>query len=294
MTATSKPAGDVLAAAARRAGLNPAGAVLIRDGSNLMYRLAGGCVARIGPAGTEKAAEFQIEAARWLAGTGINSVAVLDDIAQPVVVHDRPVTWWRELPAHRPASPGELGSILRLLHRLEPPTHPVLRMFDPFAGVAGRIAAARHLPDDDRAWLAHQVGVLRERLQRERTRHSPTVIHGDAWQNNVAVLADGKPVLLDLEHVSLGDRDWDLIPLAADFADFARVSRSDYRSFATAYGRDVTTAASFRTFVDIQELRWATFVLAKGATSADAAREASHRIACLRGEIPRPWTWNAF
>ncbi|MGW4400401.1 phosphotransferase family protein [Amycolatopsis nivea] len=291
VTAISEPAGDVLTAAARRAGLNPAGAVLIRDGSNLMYRLAGGCVARIGAVGTEKAAEFQIEAARWLAGGGINAVAVLDDVAQPVVIHDRPVTWWRELPAHRPASTGELGGILRSLHRLEPPVRPALRIFDPFAGAADRIAAAQQLPDDDRSWLAHQVSVLREQLQQERTLRSPTVIHGDAWQNNVAVLAGGEPVLLDLEHVSLGDRDWDLIPLAADFA---RVSRSDYRSFVTAYGRDVTTAASFRTFADIQGLWWATFVLAKGATSVDAAREASRRITCLRGEISRPWTWSAF
>jgi hypothetical protein len=34
--------------------------------------------------------------------------------------------------------------------------------------------------------------------------------------------------------------------------------------------------------------------LGKSDTSSKAAQETRHRIACLRGELPRPWTWTAF
>src|SRR5699024_6229203 len=120
-------------------------------------------------------------------------------------------------------------------------------------------------------------------------------VHGDAWQGNVAVPQTGTPVLLDLEHVSCGHSDWDLIPIAVDYADFARLTSTDYHDFVAAYGdHDVTATPGFRVLADIQELRWVVFVLGKAANSAHAVREAQHRIACLRGEIPRPWTWTAF
>ncbi len=94
--------------------------------------------------------------------------------------------------------------------------------------------------------------------------------------------------------MSLGRREWDLVPLAVDYTDFARLTREDYSSFVDAYGGyDVTTVSGYRTIADIQELRWACFVLSRSATSTDAAHEARHRIACLRGDLPRPWSWTA-
>ncbi|GAB3397898.1 hypothetical protein GCM10027360_93960 [Amycolatopsis echigonensis] len=42
-------------------------------------------------------------------------------------------------------------------------------------------------------------------------------------------LAGGDPILLDLDHVSLGHPPWDLAPLAADYTDFARITDADYR-----------------------------------------------------------------
>lgn len=89
--------------------------------------------------------------------------------------------------------------------------------------------------------------------------------------------------------------DWDLIPVAVDYMDFARLSSADYYDFVAAYGgHDVTSTSAFRVLADIQELRWVVFVLGKAADSVDAARETRHRVACLRGEVPRPWTWTAF
>lgn len=44
----------------------------------------------------------------------------------------------------------------------------------------------------------------------------------------------------------------------------------------------------------IRALRWVCFVLSKADTNRDAARETQRRLACLRGEVPLPWSWSAF
>ncbi len=222
-------------------------------------------------------------------------VKALADVPQPTTVGNRPVTWWEELPEHRLATPGELGGILCSLHAVRPPESWTLPRFDPFVGLHERLAAVRHTLGDDCDWLAQRIEELRGKLEHLRLDRSDSVVHGDAWQGNVVVPETGTPILLDFERVSCGHPDWDLIPVAVDYMDFARLSSADYREFVAAYGgHDVTTTSAFRVLADIQELRWVIFVLGKAADSPDAARETQHRIACLRGKVPRPWTWAAF
>jgi aminoglycoside phosphotransferase (APT) family kinase protein len=120
------------------------------------------------------------------------------------------------------------------------------------------------------------------------------VVHGDAWQGNIAVF-EQQAVLLDLDHVSIGRPEWDLISLAVDRTDFERITAQEYREFVDAYGGfDVTVWPGFRTLADIQELRWAAFALAKAGSDLTARTEAQHRLTCLRGDVARPWTWSAF
>lgn len=106
---------EVLLAAARIADLNVQRAEMIRDGSNVLYRLPDGIVARIGQAGTGAIAEREVRVSRWLETCAAPVVRALAGVPQPVMVSDRPITWWRLLPAHRPATPGELGAVLRTL-----------------------------------------------------------------------------------------------------------------------------------------------------------------------------------
>ncbi|MFD2398515.1 phosphotransferase family protein [Prauserella oleivorans] len=152
------------------------------------------------------------------------------------------------------------------------------------------------LPEDDRAWLRD----LAEQLRSEYLVLVPglprCVIHGDAWQGNVvAPRAGGAPVLLDLDHVGIGPPEWDLVSLAVDYTDFARITDSDYQAFVDAYGGyDMTAGPGYRTLATIRELRWTAFVLGKAATSPEAYEQVRHRVACLRGEIERPWSWSAF
>jgi hypothetical protein len=286
---------ELAAQAARAAGFDSAEPTMIRDGSNVMLHLGRGVVARIGPRGSGSAAARQVQVSRWLAEAGLPVVTALDGVRQPTMVGDWPVTWWRLLPEHRPGTPAELGVTLRALHSVPPPIDLELPVHDPFAGLAETIYEVSALRDDDRAWLIDRLAGLQDRYKQLSLGETRRVVHGDAWQDNLAVPASGPPILVDLEHVSLGDPDWDLIPIGVDYTDFARVTDLEYASFVTAYGGyDVTTAAGFRACADIQELRWVGYVLSKISTSGEAAREVQHRIACLRGYVPRPWTWTAF
>jgi aminoglycoside phosphotransferase (APT) family kinase protein len=285
---------DVLARAAERSGIDASGAVSIRNGSNAIYELPGGVVARIGKPGTAATAEREIHVSQWLNESGIATVEAVPSVPQPVVIDDRPVTWWRLIPKHRASTPEELGSMLRTLHALPPPAAFELPIYDPFAGLRERIASATTVTEDDRSWLLEHFVTLKKQYDELPDPQSPCVIHGDAWQGNLVVPPSGVPTLLDLDKVSIGRREWDLIQLGVDFTDFSRISENEYRSFVAAYGRyDVTDWPGFRVLADIQELRWVGFALSLTGTNGSAAEQARHRIACLRGEVARPWRWEA-
>ncbi|GAB2662542.1 phosphotransferase enzyme family protein [Nocardia goodfellowii] len=292
MTATTASE-VVLARAARRVGLEATGPKMIREGSHAIYRL-GGIVARIGRPGSLEDAERELRVSRWLNGSGTPTVEAVSELPQPIVVDDRPVTWWQLIPDHRPATPAELGAMLRALHSLRPPAEPKLCEYDPFADLHERLATADTIDNDDRNWLLSHYDELYQRYDELPKPVQLSVIHGDAWQGNLVVPPSGISTVLDLDKVSLGRPEWDLIQLAVDYADFRRVSTDQYRSFVRAYGGyDVTSWPTFRLFADIQELRWVGFALDRAGTSEPAAQQATHRIACLRGDILRPWRWEA-
>ena len=282
---------DLLDTAARRVGIDSADATLIRDGSNTMYQLTNGVVARIGQPGTSDRALREVAVSRWVSAQGIPVVRIVADTPQDVVINNRPITWWISLPNHRAATPAELGKVLHAFHSLPIPTGLALLAHDPFSGFDGCTEAGSLLAKSEQLWLERRIDQLRAEY---RESANPRLLHGDAWQGNVAVTESGEAILLDLENVSIGRHHWDLVQIAADYTDFARVTNEEYRSFVDAYGGfDVTDMSDYRTLADIVELRWTCFAIKKSAVSNKAAHEARHRIACLRGEHPRPWSWNA-
>lgn len=296
MTApTTRDNFGVLHQAASQIGLNTAGARLLRDGSNAIYLLPdAGVVARVGRSGTAEEAARQVQIASWLSANGIDANLPIDRLDQ-VTVDGRPVTWWTPIATHRHATPAELGAVLRKLHDLPTPPAIDLPNLDMVGHVAKRIESASGISTTDRAWLQDELASLGMDLATTEVPQSRHVIHGDAWQGNLVVPNGGSPILLDFDNVSIGHPAWDLIPLAVDHEDFARIDSDDYTAFVTAYGGyDVREAPWFRALADLQELRWTAFVADKAAHNSDAAAEVSHRLACLRGEIRRPWKWAAF
>ncbi|MET8522099.1 phosphotransferase [Nocardioides sp. NBC_00163] len=286
---------EVLHRAASQAGLDAADACLLRNGTNAVYLLPNSnVVARLGRSGTAENAARQVEIAFWLSANGINANLPVDGL-DLVTVAGRPVSWWIPIPTHRHATPAELGAELRKLHDLPVPSTIDLPNLDMVEHVAERIRSAQALPASDRDWLQGRLAKLDADLAATEVLEARNVVHGDAWQGNLVVPDDGSPILLDFDHVSIGHPAWDLIPLAVDHEDFARIDNEDYSAFVTAYGGyDVREAPWFRALADLQELRWTAFTAVKAAHNADAAAEVSHRLTCLRGEVPRPWRWTAF
>ncbi|MFC3960718.1 phosphotransferase enzyme family protein [Nocardia jiangsuensis] len=282
---------DILERAAAHVGLDMNTATLLRDGANAIVELSGGIVARIGPSASVAAADRELRVSQWLNASGIPTVEAMTTLPQPIVVEDRPVTWWHLIPDHRPATPAELGAALARLHALDPPTTFELPEYEPFSGLHDRIAA---FGNDEREWLIRHYTSLRRQYEALPPPARITVIHGDAWQGNLAVPADGTPIFLDLDKVSRGRPEWDLVQLAVDHADFTRLDTAAYRSFVTGYGGyDMISTPEFRIFADIQELRWVTFAIGLAHRDRAAAAEARHRIACLRGHVAKPWEWRA-
>lgn len=285
---------SVLRRACEAAGVDATGAEAIRVGENAIYRLPGGVVARVARPGQATTASKEVAVARWLSTEGVAAVEAVD-LAQPVLVDERAVTFWRELPEHRHGSLREVALVLRQLHSCTLPTTFELPELSPFVRLAERIDGATTLSDEDRTWLRGRLDHLREAYIALPPGLAPAVIHGDAWAGNVVATDDGRVVLLDLERCSIGRPEWDLVSTAVRYSSFGTMDAEEYSAFARAYGHDVLRWPGFEVLRDIRELR-VTCYAAQRATEDTAARpEAAKRVASLRGENGvRPWTdWHA-
>ncbi|WP_067694461.1 phosphotransferase enzyme family protein [Nocardia jejuensis] len=292
---TTDPTEDVLREACARAGLSSHGARVLNRSENVLYRLDGKIVARIARAGQQSAARREVAVARWLQSSELAAVRAAPGIEQPVEIGDRAVTFWKELPPHRPGTPAQIGAALRRLHDLTPPTTIELGTLDPFVRLQQRIDAATTVSSDDREWMGEHLAELQERWAHVPAGLPWCVVHGDAWSGNVVATDDGTVVLLDLERTSLGPPEWDTVHTAIKCKSLAQIAAPEYRSFCDAYGSDVTTWGGYELLRDLREFRMTTMA-AQTATTFPADREqADHRIACLRGKFgPRPWSgWHA-
>lgn len=275
---------EILAHACAITGLDHTDATLLRHGENTIYALPGKVVARIGRRGQAATAVAEITAARWISGHGVPTTTPLDHIDQPVVVDDRPVTFWDRLPPHRAATPHEVAIVLRRLHSLPTGDCP-LPALDPFTRLDARITAA---PAQHRGWLDEHLHRLRERYRALPAGLPWCPIHGDAWTDNIAHTDDGL-VLLDLERAALGPPEWDLVHMANEHHSFGWLTHEDYTDYCATYGHDVTTWAGYPTLRDIRELRQVLYAY-QVATTPDRRAQADHRLACIRGDTgPRPW-----
>ncbi|GIG55708.1 aminoglycoside phosphotransferase [Longispora fulva] len=283
-----------LLVAAEVAGLDPGAAELIRHGQNTLFRLPGAIVARVARPGQQGTAAKETRVSQWLAAEGVPVVRVVEDLEQPVAVNGRAVTFWHELPPHRPGSALDVAGMLRRLHTLIPPPELDLPRLEPLTQLADRIDAAATVTATDRAWLHERLAALRERYAALPEGMAWCAVHGDAWGSNIAITAAG-PVVLDLERFAVGPPEWDLTAVAVDHFTFGSVTTDDWDDFCRAYGCDVTTWDGYPVLRDIRELRKLTFATQMAIEYPDRPRIAEQvqiRLACLRGEEgPRPWRW---
>lgn len=280
----------ILRAACQVVGVDAAGAELLRQSENTIYRLPGRVVARISRPGRLAVAAKELQVAGWLADSGVRAVEPVPDQVQPVAVDGRAVTFWRELPEHRFSTHIELARMLRALHALPPPPF-ALPTADPFVDLDSRIAGTRSLSDTDRQWLLGRLNDLRAAYAALPPGLPYCAVHGDAWAGNFLVTEAGT-VVADLERFGYGPPEWDLSGVAVDHITFGYLSAGRWQEFSDAYGYDVVAWTGFDIVRDARELRKVTFAFQVADDEPNDLPQATYRLACIRGlHGSRPWKW---
>ncbi|MGH3701819.1 MAG: aminoglycoside phosphotransferase family protein [Pseudonocardiaceae bacterium] len=199
-------------------GLDGDDARLVRLGENALFHLPqDGVVVRIARSmdyWTD--AEKEVDVARWLARINFPAAQVYD-VPQPVSAGGYPVIFWHFI-AGRPGDRRDiatLGTVLRRLHAMPPPTEFMLPHEDILGRVRRRIKATI-VPLADKAVLLQRLSFLQSELRGLRYHLQPAPTHGDAHAENLMV-CDGRPVLIDFERFAWGQPEWDLAMTATEY-----------------------------------------------------------------------------
>lgn len=286
----------VLESACAVVGLSADQAEVISMNENAVYRLPDQVVARISRPGQIDAARREVAVSEWLEESGIRAVQVIHDFnQQPIVIGERPVVFWHELPPHDISRPSVMGTMLHHLHSLPAPKNIGLENVQPFVRLDRRIEASPSLTDDDHVWMHDHLDSLKQRWSELPPGLPWCAIHGDAHEGNIVTADDGGAILLDLERFCIGPPEWDTVQTAVNWATCGWITEAEYKEFVVAYGHDIMEWEGFELLRDVREFRMTTWLAQLAAEHPHLQEQAAHRVACLRGTLgPRPWLgWTA-
>lgn len=281
---------SALRSSAKRCGLDPRGARLIRLFATAVYHLpAADAVARIAPVtsiDTVTRLATSVQVTRWLDGIGFPVVEPLP-VEQPVVGGGYAVTLWRYMPQKGPPPvPADLGLLLRRLHQLDSPSF-TLPVYRPLLSVRDAIESSQAINDGERAWLKDHCAKLLDAYDRLSFALSAGTIHGDAWRGNL--LRDGhRVVLADWDEVSTGPREIDLVPTLQGIRFGLPEPERD--AFIAAYGHDIRGWDGYPVLHEIRELSTTSALLREGNANEDAQQELQVRLRSLRTGNDQQWT----
>ena len=276
-----------LTEAADQAGLDAAGAELIRLGSNAVFRFRSARV--IGRVASSEdrldSAKQEIAVARWLLDAEVPAVRALS-IPQPLVAQGRVVTLWESASDEvEYGTTDELGALLRQLHALTPPLP--LPAHDPIARALGRLNA---YTGADKGFLTDRCEALRGDYIRLTFELQPGVIHGDANVGNLVRDRSGQALLSDLDGFSIGPREWDLILTALYYERYGWHTAAEYRGLVDSYGFDVMAWAGYPVMRDVRELLMVVWLAEKSMGDGTVRAELATRIRALKtGGSRRDW-----
>jgi Ser/Thr protein kinase RdoA (MazF antagonist) len=283
---------DILQRACAIAGIDATGARLLRVGSNAVYRLQTPVIARISRPGADPdEVRRTVAVARWLKTAGYPAVRVVE-VDQPVTADGRLVTFWEAVSddGDQYASLAEVAEVLLNLHQLTAPADLHLPGLSPFANASNRIEANTWLTPQDRAFLTATLTQMRALYAGIEFTLPPGVIHGDASIGNVLRDSYGHPVVIDLDGFAIGAREWDVALTAIYYDSFGWHTSEEYQDFVRVYGYDIMTWPGYPAMRAVREFLMVTWVIQKAPESAQAAAEATKRIAALRtGASRKDW-----
>jgi Putative homoserine kinase type II (protein kinase fold) len=282
--------------AARTAGFSPDGAELLRIGENAIYRLA--CdpvVLRIArSAARMETARREICVARWLERNGIPAIKVYEVDHQPLLVNGYPVTFWRAVSgpdgSWKP-SRKDLARLLLAFHTAGdcPCDLPIMEPSS-WVKVENRISAAAGIDKEAREFLTRRNAELAKKVEDLQYALPRGPIHADAHPGNLLV-DEGVVVLSDFENVSIGPREWDLLPTAVAVDRFG-LPEQEYQEFVETYGFDVREWPGYWTLRELRELGMTTWLMQNINEDPAIAAEFRVRLSSLQeSDFERPWTF---
>ncbi|MGK5530291.1 phosphotransferase family protein [Streptomyces sp. URMC 129] len=282
---TEETARAVLSDACRAAGLDPAGAELLRLGSNAVFRLASSSVIVRIAQDPEAAEEMEraVRVARWLESERFPAARVLPGVRQPAVFGGRVVTCWENAQDRvEYARLDELADLLKRLHWLEEPESLKLPYFDPFAKVRDALQALDGIPEDDRHFLDQRAAKLQKEYDRLDFVLPFGMIHGDANVGNAIRHRDGHALLIDLDGFSLAPREWDLVLTSMYYERYGWHSKAEYESFVHHYGFDLMNWPGYPALADVRELMMTLWLGTRTSGDPRAREEFARRLQALR------------
>jgi hypothetical protein len=127
----------ILREACETAGLDPAGAELLRLRSNAVFKLRVPIIVRITrSASVTTRMPTVLAMTRWLHEQDFPTVRPASGIDQPMIIGDATVTFWDYIAARAErAAAGDLGTLLRRLHSLPAPPIDLPRFIDPLQSI---------------------------------------------------------------------------------------------------------------------------------------------------------------
>jgi hypothetical protein len=272
------------------AGLDPAGARLVRCTNNAVFQLASQpVVVRIVASNALRhRVDKVVRVATWLAEHEVPAVRLTPGIVQPVHAGRYLATVWESVPPGGRRQRGrDLARLLRRLHELPEPSIR-LPAWAPLDDVRRRIGEANGLDAADLAFLLNRYDEVNDRLAKVEFPHPPVLLHGDAHLGNLIPTASG-PVLCDFDSSCVGPPEWDLTPLAVGIVRFGEPA-GRYREFVRTYGMDVTRSPAFPVLREVRELKLITSVLPILSSRPEVRPELFRRLADVRrGNTSARW-----
>jgi len=298
---------DRLTEVCRHVGISADTAVLIKYTMNAVWRV-GDYVIRLGHGEHARTLAHRITVvATDLERRQIPTIRLARDLApDPVTAGPWTATVWQYVAAaHDDPWPVDLAAPLHALHAVDQLDVP-LPAWDPVAKIRRRLANAASLSADRVAemdrWARAELGMSAGQLLavlgdwcNDIHRQLPGIawhlpagpLHGDAHTGNVLLrriparpAADPTALLCDLDGISQGPREWDLLPTAHGTVRFGR-PRAAYDAFAEAYGFDILTWSGWPLLSRLRELQLVTSVLDSLAGRPAIADEAALRLRSL-------------
>lgn len=233
----------------------------------------------------------EVAVSKWLHQAGISAAQVVDSVGQPLAVDGHPVTFWHFISGEpAPYSRiGDLGSLLRRLHALEPPAELQLPNEDILDRVQPRIEKAP-IAESDRRFLLRRLDELSDEVAALEYVLPASAVHGDAHIGNVMIADDGAPVLIDFERFAYGQPEWDLGMTATEFRTAGWWSDAEYQTFVDSYGFDVTQWSGFQTVQAVHQLKMTTWIMQNVQESQDIADEYDARMRTIRDGLSSTWS----